>query len=93
MAPVRGKRLGRYEIVRRLGAGGMGVVYQAYDPQLRRMIAIKFLADSTGGATESASPHLLHEAFTGWASDAAPIEINGGACRAPTRLPVCFVIW
>lgn len=36
-------RIGRYEIVGRLGAGGMGVVYLGQDPLLRRTVAIKVL--------------------------------------------------
>lgn len=35
---------GRYEVVRRLGAGGMGSVYEAFDTKVERKIAIKFLA-------------------------------------------------
>lgn len=34
---------GRYEIVKELGHGTMGVVYQAHDPQIDRMVALKVL--------------------------------------------------
>jgi hypothetical protein len=39
----RGAKLGRYVIIGGLGAGGMGVVYAAYDPELDRKIALKLL--------------------------------------------------
>jgi Tol biopolymer transport system component/predicted Ser/Thr protein kinase len=38
-----GKRLGPYEIVSRIGAGGMGEVYRARDTRLERSVAIKVL--------------------------------------------------
>ena len=40
---VPGSRIGVYEIVAPLGAGGMGEVYRAHDPKLRRQVAIKVL--------------------------------------------------
>jgi hypothetical protein len=43
MALSPGVRLGPYEIVAPLGSGGMGEVYRATDPRLRREVAIKIL--------------------------------------------------
>src|SRR5450759_2107142 len=41
-----GSRLGPYEILAPIGAGGMGEVYRALDPKLKREVAIKVLPDS-----------------------------------------------
>jgi serine/threonine protein kinase len=46
MALASGKRLGPYEILEAIGAGGMGVVYRAGDSRLGRDVAIKVLSDA-----------------------------------------------
>lgn len=42
-------RLGRYEVERLVGSGGMGIVFKAFDTELNRPVAVKLLA-----------PHLAH---------------------------------
>ena len=51
--PVR--YFGKYELTERLGQGGMAEVWKAFDPQLKRFVAIKYLH-----ANMQADPHILH---------------------------------
>src|SRR5512143_1729864 len=55
MALRAGERLGPYEVLGGLGAGGMGEVYRARDPRLQRTVAIKVLP-----AAVSADPSRRH---------------------------------
>ena len=40
---IRPGLFGKYELQERLGRGGMGEVWKAFDPRLQRYVAIKFL--------------------------------------------------
>ncbi len=57
----RGSTVHRYLILDRVGEGGMGVIYAAYDPSLDRRVALKFLHNEAGrgGVRES---RLIREA-------------------------------
>ena len=57
----RGASIGRYVLLEKLGAGGMGEVFAAYDPQLDRKVAVKLLRSGTVSADEGRA-RLLREA-------------------------------
>ncbi|NVB82652.1 MAG: protein kinase [Kofleriaceae bacterium] len=58
-----GDRVGRYLVLSSLGAGGMGVVFAAYDPQLDRKVALKLLRANLAGANaKEARTRLKREA-------------------------------
>src|ERR1017187_7294388 len=62
-----GARLGNYEILSLLGAGGMGQVYKALDLKLERHVAIKILGGKLDGQTEKS--RFLQEARAASALD------------------------
>jgi serine/threonine protein kinase len=53
-----GTRVGRYELSKLLGRGGMGCVYLGWDAQLRRKVAVKVLLPEVAGDAESRARFL-----------------------------------
>ncbi len=60
-------RAGPYQLHDEIGRGGMGIVYRAYDPRLRREVALKFLSSDLGDA--EAQARFIKEARTASALD------------------------
>jgi tetratricopeptide (TPR) repeat protein/tRNA A-37 threonylcarbamoyl transferase component Bud32 len=58
---VPGSEIGRYVVLSRLGAGGMGVVWVVYDPELDRKVALKLLRAAVGDSP-TARARLSREA-------------------------------
>ncbi|HYN08676.1 MAG TPA: hypothetical protein VES67_14940 [Vicinamibacterales bacterium] len=86
MPLASGTRLGSYEIVVLLGAGGMGEVYRARDTKLDRDIALKILPDAFARDADRLARFeraSIPQAPSRWA-------IVGGSSTCPRTTPAVF---
>ena len=74
--PLIGQCISGYQILERLGAGGMGVVYKATDLKLRRAVALKFLLPGSGSSPDT--KRFLQEAQAASALDHPNIGVIHG---------------
>ena len=72
-----GERVANYQILGKLGAGGMGVVYKALDLKLQRTVALKFLPPELN-ASEKDKQRFLREAQTASSLDHTHIGVIHG---------------
>lgn len=56
------EKIGRYQVLERVGKGGMGVLYRGYDPVLDREVAIKLMHADFSDDTEQMRPRFYREA-------------------------------
>lgn len=71
---VIGQTVSHYQVIRELGAGGMGIVYEAQDVRLRRSVAMKFLPG------DCARDELARSRFEREAQTASALD-HPGICR------------
>ena len=77
-------RLGRYRVLKVLGAGGMGVVFQAEDPTLQRLVALKAMLPALA-ASADARQRFLREARAAAAIEHDHIVRHLPGRRGPRR--------
>ena len=74
------KKLGKFEILAKLGQGAMGVVYKARDPFIDRIVALKTLTTSL-----SSDPHHLKRFYSEARSAGRSVyqlDVQGASCQS-----------
>jgi serine/threonine-protein kinase len=60
--PQKLEKIGRYQVLEKVGKGGMGVLYRGFDPVLDREVAIKLMHADFSEDTEQMRPRFYREA-------------------------------
>ena len=79
-----GTSMGHYPIVRRLGAGGMGVVFAARDGELDRMVALKLVRRADDPGAVGGAPK---DPPRGWSRSRPPVIQRGNRRTLPAAMP------
>jgi serine/threonine protein kinase len=86
-----GIKLGHYEIIAPLGAGGMGEVYRARDTVLKREVAVKILPDSYSSDPERLRRFQQEAGYLRLSGSAK--DLAGSAFRAaPESFAICHLV-
>lgn len=86
-----GAELGKYRLLRKIGEGGMGVIYEAEDPELGRTVALKVFK---GGASNKTGISRLHReaALTSRLRHSNIIAVHEVAtCTISTGEPIHYI--
>ena len=90
MALAPGTRLGPYEILTLIGAGGMGEVYRARDTKLNRDVAIKILPDAVRHGSRSARAVPARSQVARLAEPSATSRRSTGSRDPRACTPLCW---
>jgi len=86
--PRIGETFGKYKIIRLLGRGGMGAVYEGEDAALRRKVAVKFLPDELVNKPEVIERFMREAQVAGRLSHPNIIAIHDVSKEARA----CFIV-
>src|SRR5512138_27740 len=75
MEPISGRKLGRYTLTRRLGAGGMAEVWEASDALLKRRVAVKIVRGALAESPEFSSRFLREARLAAQLQHAAIVAV------------------